>query len=93
ALAKQYAEVFAMEDAELVFTRDGVSEIAAQAAALSAGARGLRGVVEETLLETMYALPDKKNIRQVVVDAGAVKNRAPKLMKRGGKKTALKPAA
>ena len=93
ALAKQYAEVFAMEDAELVFTRDGVAEIAAQAAALSAGARGLRGVVEETLLETMYSLPDQKNVRKVLVDAEAVKNRAPKLFKRGGRKAALKSAA
>ena len=97
ALARQYREVFAMEDAELVFTREGVEEIAAQAAAQSSGARGLRGVVEECLLDTMYSLPDKKNIRRVVVDAAAVKNRAPKLVKRGGKtggkKAALKPAA
>lgn len=93
ALAKQYAEVFAMEEVELAFTQDGVAEIAAQAAALSAGARGLRGVVEETLLETMYSLPDKKNIRRVVVDAEAVKNRAPKLIKRSGRKAALKSAA
>ncbi len=92
ALAKQYEEVFAMEDAELIFTPCGVEEIAAQAAAQSSGARGLRGVLEECLLETMYSLPDKKNIRRVVMDAAAIKNRAPKLIKRG-KKSALKPAA
>ena len=93
ALAKQYAEIFAMEGVELVFTRDGVTEIARQSAALSAGARGLRSVAEETLLETMYSLPDKKNIRRVIVDAEAVKARSPKLIKRPGKKTALKSAA
>lgn len=98
ALAKQYAEIFAMEDAALDFTPDGVAEIAARAAAQSSGARGLRGVVEECLLDTMYSLPDKKNIRRVVVDAAAVKNRAPKLIRMKGKgrqskKPALKPAA
>lgn len=94
SLAKQYEEVFAMEDAELIFTPDGVEEIAKQTSALSSGARGLRGVVEEALLETMYSLPDKKNIRQVVVDAEAVQKRSPKLIKRGGRKTSAgkKPA-
>lgn len=92
ALAKQYQEVFAMEGVELEFTREGATEIANQAAALSSGARGLRGIVEECLINTMYELPDKKNIRRVVVDADAVKNRTPKLIRRG-KKNALKSAA
>ncbi|MGI9306974.1 MAG: ATP-dependent Clp protease ATP-binding subunit ClpX, partial [Gammaproteobacteria bacterium] len=97
ALSKQYEEIFAMEDVELSFTPCGVAEIAAQAASQSAGARGLRGAAEEVLLDTMYELPARKNIKRAVVDAEAVKKRAPKLIKRpaksAAKKRALKPAA
>ena len=93
ALAKQYEEVFAMEGVRLEFSEDGVREIAEQASALSSGARGLRGIVEECLLDVMYELPDKKNIRRVVVDAEAVKKRAPKIIKgrsrAGGKRAAM----
>ncbi|MGI9306984.1 MAG: ATP-dependent Clp protease ATP-binding subunit ClpX [Gammaproteobacteria bacterium] len=96
ALSKQYEEIFAMEDVELSFTPCGVAEIAAQAASQSAGARGLRGAAEEVLLDTMYELPGKKNIKRAIVDAEAVQKRAPKLKlakKRAAKKSALKPAA
>ncbi|MGU9952169.1 MAG: ATP-dependent Clp protease ATP-binding subunit ClpX [Gammaproteobacteria bacterium WSBS_2016_MAG_OTU1] len=89
SLKKQYEEVFAMEGVALSFTKDGVAAIAKAAAGLSSGARGLRGVVEDILLETMYELPDQKNVQQVVVNAESVKNRSPKIIKRGGKKKAV----
>ena len=93
ALAKQYCEIFAMEGVELKFTDDGVAEIAKQAQARHTGARGLRGVVEDVLLDTMYELPDMKNVRQVVVSADAVRHRRPRLVRKGGKKNGLASAA
>lgn len=86
SLLRQFTEMFAMEDAALEFTEDGREAIATEAASLSSGARGLRGVVEDILRDAMYEIPDKKNVREVRVDAEAVKNRRPKLVRRAARR-------
>jgi ATP-dependent Clp protease ATP-binding subunit ClpX len=59
ALVKQYQKFFAMEDAELEFTPEALAEIAKKAQARDTGARGLRSIVEEIMLEILYELPDR----------------------------------
>ena len=83
SLAKQYCEIFAMEGVDLQFTDDGIAAIAAEAAGLSSGARGLRSIVEEVLMDTMYSMPDDKKLRRVEVNVAAVKNHKPQLTRRG----------
>jgi len=62
SLVKQYAKVFEFEDVELEFTEDGLNSIADQALLRATGARGLRAILEEVLLETMYDLPGREDI-------------------------------
>jgi ATP-dependent Clp protease ATP-binding subunit ClpX len=61
-----------MENVELVFNEDALHEIAKRALKRKAGARGLRTVVEKTLLDTMYNLPSLSNVAEVIVDAAAI---------------------
>jgi ATP-dependent Clp protease ATP-binding subunit ClpX len=75
SLVKQYEKIFSFEDVELEFTDDGLSAIADQALLRATGARGLRAILEEVLLETMYDLPGRTDIGKVVIDAEAVTNK------------------
>lgn len=79
ALARQYREIFAMDGVDITFTDDGVEEIARVALARGTGARGLRAVAEDFLMDTMFQLPELKDTRRVVIDAAAVRARKPKL--------------
>lgn len=73
ALIKQYKKIFEMEDVELVFTDDAIDEIANLALKRNIGARGLRSIVENTLLDYMYEIPsnnkkDKLLITKKIID-------------------------
>ena len=72
ALVKQYQRYFSFENCELVFTDDALAAIANAALHRGTGARGLRSILEETLLDVMFELPSADNIARVEVDAGAV---------------------
>jgi ATP-dependent Clp protease ATP-binding subunit ClpX len=72
ALTKQYARLFEMENVELEFTDDALSAIAKKAIERKTGARGLRSILENMLLDTMYELPDVENLQKVVVNAETV---------------------
>lgn len=72
SLVKQYEKVFSFEDVELEFTPDGLQAIADQALLRSTGARGLRAILEEVLLDTMYDLPGRTDIGKVVIDEATV---------------------
>jgi len=72
ALIKQYQHLFEMEGAELEFRSDSLSAIAQKAMERKTGARGLRTIVENILLNTMYELPSAENISKVVIDGGVV---------------------
>ncbi len=72
ALTKQYARMFEMDDVELVFTPDSLEAIAEQAIKRATGARGLRAILEEVLLNTMYDLPSRTDIEQVLIDRDVV---------------------
>ena len=70
ALTKQYKHLFEMEGAELEFRDDSLAAIARKAMERKTGARGLRTIVENVLLNTMYELPSADNISKVVIDEG-----------------------
>ena len=72
ALIKQYMKLFAIDGVELSFTDDAVQAIAATAIKQRIGARGLRSIIEKTLEDTMFRLPQIEDAVRVVVDAGAV---------------------
>ena len=75
ALTKQYARMFEMDNVDLVFTPDSLEAIAEQALKRSTGARGLRAIMEEVLLNTMYDLPSRDDIEQVLIDRDVVEKK------------------
>jgi ATP-dependent Clp protease ATP-binding subunit ClpX len=68
ALSKQYRKLFDMEGVELEFRTDALKAVAKKAMQRKTGARGLRTILENVLLETMYELPSLRNVQKVVVD-------------------------
>jgi ATP-dependent Clp protease ATP-binding subunit ClpX len=84
ALVKQYQKVFEFEDVELEFTTDGLEAVADQAILRGTGARGLRAILEEVLLGTMYEVPGRTDIGKVVIDTSTVIDKInPTLVPRG----------
>ena len=75
ALTKQYAKFFEMDGVELVFTDDALTAIADLALLRGTGARGLRAIMEEVLLNTMYELPARTDVAKVVIDGEVVHRR------------------
>ena len=72
ALVKQYRRLFEIDNVELEFTEDAVEAIADQALLRGTGARGLRAIMEEVLLNVMYEVPSREDVAKVVVNAGVV---------------------
>ena len=72
ALLKQYAKLFEIEGAKLTFTKDSLSAIAKKALIRKTGARGLRSILEDILLETMFELPSQSTISEVVINKDVV---------------------
>jgi ATP-dependent Clp protease ATP-binding subunit ClpX len=72
ALIKQYQKLFAMEGVELEFRPSALAAIAKKALKRKTGARGLRSILEHTLLDIMFELPGLQNVEKVVVDENAV---------------------
>ncbi|MCL4167491.1 UNVERIFIED_CONTAM: hypothetical protein GTU68_031623 [Idotea baltica] len=72
ALIKQYQRLFELEDAKLTFTDDALLAIAKRAIERKTGARGLRSILEDILLDTMFELPALENVDEVVVNEDAV---------------------
>ena len=80
AIVKQYQYLFEMENAELTFTEEGLKAIAHKAMERKTGARGLRSIVENALLDTMYELPSMSDAKTVVVDESVInEGAAPKI--------------
>ncbi len=72
ALTKQYSALFQLEDVELEFREDALQAIAKKAMERKTGARGLRSIVEQVLLNTMYDLPSMADVAKVVVDESVI---------------------
>ena len=72
ALTKQYEKLFDMEGSEIEFRGDALRAVARKAMARKTGARGLRTILEQVLLDTMYDLPSMENVRKVVIDENVI---------------------
>ena len=73
SLIKQYQELFKLEGVKLSFKENAVKEIANKAISKKTGARGLRSILENLLLKTMFDLPGQENIEEVIIDSGVTK--------------------
>jgi ATP-dependent Clp protease ATP-binding subunit ClpX len=80
ALVKQYAKLLAMEGAELEIRPSALKAIAKRALARKTGARGLRSILEQSLIDTMYDLPNVANVEKVVVDESTIEENKPPLL-------------
>ena len=80
SLTKQYQELFKLDGCKLSFKENALKEIAQKAISKKTGARGLRSILENILLKTMYDLPSQDNIEEVIVDANAVKGHSQPLI-------------
>ena len=87
ALAKQYARMLELEGAALEFTPSAIRRIAELAMSRSTGARGLRTIIEDRLLDIMFALPDHREVKKVIVDEEVINRvKPPFLVAAGGRK-------
>ncbi len=85
ALVRQFQRFFALDSVELQFTDDGLSACAEEAIRHKTGARGLRTVLEDTLMEVMYEAPSRTDIKKCVVSGDTIRNRKrPLLLTRSG---------
>jgi|TARA_B100002003_G_scaffold246652_1_gene276751 ATP-dependent Clp protease ATP-binding subunit ClpX len=80
SLIKQYQELFKLEGVKLIFKVNAVEEIALKAINKKTGARGLRSILENILLKTMFDLPTQNNIEEVVIDISAAKGESDPIM-------------
>jgi len=76
SLTKQYQELFKLDGAKLIFKDNALKEIALKAIRKKTGARGLRSILENILLKTMYDLPSMDNVEEVIVDSSAAKGQS-----------------
>jgi len=94
ALLKQYQKFFEFEDVELEITKPALEAIADQALKRGTGARGLRAILEEVLLNVMYELPGRTDVARVVVDVDSVIGKAsPTMVARNTRVTRQRRAA
>ena len=85
SLIKQYQRLFEFEDVVLEFKDEAIVEIAKKAISKKTGARGLRSILENILLKTMFELPDMENVMKVTVDSSAVKGKSEPIVTYGKK--------
>ena len=85
AITKQYAKLFEMEDAELEFRDEALHAVARKAMERKTGARGLRSILEQVLLDTMYDLPSLEGLSKVILDEDVINSKSkPLLIYEGG---------
>ncbi|MBO5038505.1 MAG: ATP-dependent Clp protease ATP-binding subunit ClpX [Alphaproteobacteria bacterium] len=89
ALIRQYKTLFEMEEVTLTITDDALTAIAKKAIERKTGARGLRAIMEENLLELMYDIPDKKDVSEIIINADVINSgKAPVYVRKRHKKSA-----
>ena len=88
ALCKQYEALLDMDGIRLTFEQDAIREIAHQAIARKCGARGLRAIIEDAMLDTMFELPGMKDVNECVITKEAVTGGKPKLISSVRRRTA-----
>jgi len=80
AIIKQYQKLFALDKVELAFTDDALEAAAAEALRFKTGARGLRTIIEEVLLDVMYEIPSRHDVRKCLINADTIRNKTRPLL-------------
>ena len=80
SLVKQFKKLFEMESVELDFREEALIEIARKAIEMKTGARGLRSILENVLLDSMYDVPSETDLEKIVVEASSIKEDSKPLM-------------
>src|SRR5919198_1289300 len=94
AISKQYAKLLSLDKVELVFTRDALEAAAERALQLKTGARGLRTIIEEVLLEVMYEIPSRADVRKCIIGRETIAHgQAPLLVTRAERLAELEGTA
>jgi ATP-dependent Clp protease ATP-binding subunit ClpX len=82
ALLKQYKKLFSMQEVDLIFDKEATEEIAKLALKRKTGARGLRSILENVLLDTMFEMPNEENLTSVLVTKEVVLGNSSPILKR-----------
>ena len=83
AIVKQYKKLVGIDNVELIVTDDAVREVAKKALALKTGARGLRTIFENLMLDSMYSIPSEEDVEKVIIDKDVVLgNKTPEIIKK-----------
>lgn len=77
AITRQYKKLFSLEDVELVFEEDALTAIVERARERKTGARGLRSILEDAMLEIMFVIPSMKNVKRCIITRETVEKKAP----------------
>ena len=77
ALAKQYQKLFEMDNVKLKFTKGALYAVAREAQKLKSGARGLRAVLESSMLDIMFEIPSQPNVREVLINEDVIARKSP----------------
>ncbi|HEY3756469.1 MAG TPA: ATP-dependent Clp protease ATP-binding subunit ClpX [Opitutaceae bacterium] len=93
AMVKQYSKLFAIDGVRLRLTTDAVKAVAQKAVELKTGARALRSIMENLMLEVMYDLPQRDDVTEVVIDAGVVAGHRRPILRRTAKTVPTENAA
>ncbi|MFA6961781.1 MAG: ATP-dependent Clp protease ATP-binding subunit ClpX [Opitutaceae bacterium] len=93
AMVKQYSKLFAMDGVRLKFTSDAIKAIATKAVELKTGARALRAIMENLMLEVMYDLPGRDDVVEVVIDSSVVAGKRRPIMRKAAKGESTQDAA
>ncbi|MCD6288870.1 MAG: ATP-dependent Clp protease ATP-binding subunit ClpX [Anaerolineae bacterium] len=80
AIVKQFQRLFSLDDVELVFTQDALEATAEEAIKRKTGARGLRTIIEESLLDVMYEIPSRPEVVRCIVNADTIQRKTPPLL-------------
>jgi ATP-dependent Clp protease ATP-binding subunit ClpX len=80
AIVKQFQRLFALDNVELIFTDEALETAAEEALKRKTGARGLRTIIEETLLDVMYEIPSRRDIKKCVIKAETILGKAGPLL-------------
>lgn len=80
ALTKQYARFFEMDGVELIFEEGALAEVAQEALKRRTGARALRAIIEEVMMDVMYEAPSRSDVKRVVVPVGVIEAKQPPLL-------------
>ena len=86
ALTKQYRELFALDDVTLSFTEDALRAVAKMAVKRNTGARGLRGVLEPAMLDIMYEIPSRDDVKECIITEGTILNKEAPTLTFGAKR-------